>query len=56
MAMHPEVSYATYATYSVEQTGDIITFTHFEEGGLLSEYWNGTESGNGSDEDSTLPH
>ena len=36
MAMQPAVSYATYATYSVEQTGDIITFTQFEEGGLLS--------------------
>ena len=54
MAMQPAVQYVTYATYSVEQTGDIITFTHFEEGGLLSEYWNGTEIVNGSDDDSTL--
>ena len=54
MAMQPEVSYATYATYSVEQTGDIITFTQFEEGGLLSESWNSTGSGNGFDDDSTL--
>ena len=34
MAMRPSVTYKSCATSSMEQTGDIITFTHFEEGGL----------------------
>ena len=37
MAMRSALSCIPYATYSMEQTGDIITFTSFEEGGLLSE-------------------
>ena len=32
MAMCPEVTYTPYGTSSREQTGDIITFTQFEEG------------------------
>ena len=51
MAMQTAVSYTPYATYSRGVTGDIITFPHFEEGGLLyetqnllSENYNGTES------------
>ena len=38
----------------MEQTGDIITFTQFEEENLLPETLNDTESGNESDDDSTL--
>ena len=34
MAMRPAVTYTPYATSSKEQTGDVITFTQFEEGGL----------------------
>ena len=36
MAMRPAVSYIPYAAYSREQTVNIITFAHFDEGGLLS--------------------
>ena len=32
MDMRPAVSYVTCATYSREQTGNIITFAQFEEG------------------------
>ena len=31
MAMRPAVTYTPYATSSKEQTGDVITFTQFEE-------------------------
>ena len=55
MAMRPYVSYIYYATSSRKKTGDIITFTHFEEGDLLSETSDDMESGNTSDYDSTLP-
>ena len=34
MFMRPDVSYTHYATSPREQTGDIITLTQFEEGGL----------------------
>ena len=37
MAMRPSVTYTPCATYLREQTGDIITFTQFEEGNILSE-------------------
>ena len=55
MDMRPDVSYTPYATSSGEQTGNIIMFTHFEEGGLLSETGDNTESGNESDYNSTMP-
>ena len=45
MAMRPAVTYTQYATSSKEQTGDVITFAQFEEGNLLSETRNDTESG-----------
>ena len=35
LAIQPEVSYIPYTTSSHEQTGDIITFTQFEEGNLV---------------------
>ena len=37
MAMCPAVSYTPYDIPSREQTGNIITFTQFEEESLLSE-------------------
>ena len=46
MAVWTAVPYIPYATSSKENTGDIITFTNFEEGDLLSEICNDTESGN----------
>ena len=54
MAIRPAVSYITDAASSKEKTGDIIVFTQFEEGNLLSETRNNTESGNEYDDDSTL--
>ena len=50
MAMQPAVSYVPYAKYSRGETGNIITFAQFEEGDLLSEICNDTESGNKYDE------
>ena len=41
--MRLDVTYIPYATYSREQTGDIITFTKLEEGALLSETSDDTE-------------
>ena len=32
MAMRPDISYTPYDKSSWEKTGDIITFTQFEEG------------------------
>ena len=62
MSMQMAVSYISYDISSKEKTGNIIKFTHFEEGGLLSQSWNllsktcdDIESGNDSDDDSTLP-
>ena len=55
MDMLPTVPYIPHSTYSKEKTGNTITFTHFEEGNLLSEYHNNTESGKNYDDDSTLP-
>ena len=37
MAIHLAVSYTPYTTSSKEKTGDIVTFTQFEETNLLSE-------------------
>ena len=54
MAMCPAVSYIPCATYSKEQTGDIITFKQFEEGNLLSDTCEDTESGDKSDDDSIM--
>ena len=35
LTMIPAVLYIPYATSSHEKTGDILTFAHFEEGGLV---------------------
>ena len=57
MTMCPAVSYKLYDTSPKKQTGDIIMFTQFEEGNLLSESQNllsencdNTESGSKSDD------
>ena len=55
MAIRLSVSYTSYTTSSGKQTGDIITFTHFEEGDLLSENRDDTESDNKYDDDSAMP-
>ena len=55
MAIQPEVSYIPYYTSSRKKTGDIITFTQFEEGILISESCNSMESSDEYDKDSTLP-
>ena len=49
MAMRPAVTYTPYATSSKEKTGDVITFAQFEEGNLLNETRNNTESDDRSD-------
>ena len=54
MATRPAVTYMPYATSSKEQTSDIITFTQFEEGNLLSETRNDTESGDEYDSKSIM--
>ena len=60
--MLPAVSYTPYATSSRGKTGNIITVSQFEEGGLLSETQNllsenrdDTENSNESDDNSTMP-
>ena len=53
--MLPAVSYIPYAISSKEKNRDIIKSAHFEEGGLLYESRNDTESGNKSGDHSTLP-
>ena len=54
MAMRPSVTYTPYATSSNEQTGDIITFSKFEEVNLLSETRNDTEIGDKSNSESSM--
>ena len=54
MAMRPEVTYTPYAMSSKEQTGDVITFAQFEEGNILTETRNDTESGDESDSESLI--
>ena len=45
MEMRPAVTYTPYATYLKEQTGNVITFTQFEEGNILTKTRNDAESG-----------
>ena len=52
--MRPEVTYTPYATSSKEQTGNVITFTHFEEGDIWTETRNDTKSGDESDNESIM--
>ena len=48
------VTYTPYATYSKEQTGNVITFTNFEEGNILTETLHDAESGDKSDNKSIM--
>ena len=52
--MRPAVTYTPYAMSSKEQTGDVITFTQFEEGNILIETCNYAESGDESDNESIM--
>ena len=52
--MRLAVTYTPYATSSKEQTGDVITFAQFEEGDLLTETRNDTESGDESNSESII--
>ena len=54
MAIRLVVLYITYATSSRGKTCDIITLAQFEEGGLLSETRDNTESSNEYYDDSIL--
>ena len=54
MAMRLTVTYTPYATSSKEETGDVITFAEFEEGYLITETCNDTESDDESDSESIM--
>ena len=54
IAILPAVTYTRYATYSKEQTGDVITISQFEEGNILTETRNDAESGDESDNKSII--
>ena len=49
------VTYTPCSKSSREETDNIITFTQFEEGNLLSETRNDAESGDKSDDSSIMP-
>ena len=53
--MRPSVTYTLYDTPWREQSCNIITFEHFEEGNILSETRNDAESGDESEDDSIMP-
>ena len=53
--MRAAVTYTPCATSSREKTGDIITFTQFEEGNILTKTRNDAEIGDESDDNSILP-
>ena len=55
MAMHPDVAYIPCAMSSREQTGDIITFTQFEERGIFTKTSNDAEGGEESEDKSNMP-
>ena len=52
--MRPSVMNTPFATSSKGQTGDVITFTHFEEGKILTETCNDAESGDESNNESIM--
>ena len=54
MVISPSVLYTNYATYSKEQTSDIITITQFGGRDLSSESHDNAESGDKSDENSVM--
>ena len=51
MAMRTAVTYTPCATSPREQTGNIITFTQFEEGNISTKIRNNAESGEKYDDD-----
>ena len=51
MVMRQAVTYTLYDTSLGEKIGDVITFTQFEEGNILTETRNDAESGDKSDEE-----
>ena len=51
MVMRTDVTYTPYATSLREQNGNIITFSQFEEGNVLTKTCNDAESG---DDDSIM--
>ena len=55
MALCLAVTYTPCATSLREQTGNKITFTHFEEGNILTKTCNDEESGDTSDDNSIVP-
>ena len=54
MAMRPTVTYTQYVTSSKEQALDVIILAQFEEGNLLNETCNDTESGDKSESESIM--
>ena len=52
--MRSAVTYTPYATSPKEQTGDVMMFAQFEEGDILTEACNNTESGEKSDNESLM--
>ena len=54
MVMRPAVTYTPCAKSLREQTGNIITFTQFEEGNILNKNCNHAESGDESDDKSMM--
>ena len=54
MLMRPAVKYTPCATFSREQTGNIITFAWFEKGDILTKTCNDAEIGDESDDESII--
>ena len=54
IAMRLAVTYTPYCMSSKEQTSNIITFTQFEEGNILTETHNDAESGEKYDNESIM--
>ena len=54
MTMRLDVTYTPCATSLRGKTGYIITFTQFEKGDILTKTCNNAESGDKSDDDSTM--
>ena len=54
MVMRLSVTYTPYATSLREQTGDIITFTQFEEGNILTKTCKDVDSNYESDNESIM--
>ena len=45
MVISPTLTYIPYGTSLIEQTGNTITFAHFEEGNILIKTHNNAENG-----------